>query len=298
MNSIPDLLAQEDLRRREFPVTLLQKVSPLEPERLRHVIGRLLEAGILVRRHSTFGEALGFRHALMRDAAYQLMLQRERRRLHRRIADTLDTDFPDIARAMPQLLAQQLTDAEEFARAVDQWERAGSEAVRRSASAEAVAHLSQGLALIPHLPASLARDERELNLRLAIVGPMIAARGYTSDDVAREVDAAMELCRRLDKVHKAVPALMHKWLLHLGHGELDTGHDLAHELHEAARGGDDVDRLLGHRVLGSALLFRGELRRAVEQLGHFTALYDHATHGHRLARVEEPLPEGPFPVLR
>jgi predicted ATPase len=48
---------------REFPLDLLVAISPENPDEARHTIRRLVEAGIFVKRHSTFGEAAGFNHA-------------------------------------------------------------------------------------------------------------------------------------------------------------------------------------------------------------------------------------------
>lgn len=270
---------------REFPADLLVAASPLAPAATRAGIGRLLEAGIFVGRRSILGEAIGFRHALVRDAAYSLILHRDRVRLHRLVADTIETRFPAIADALPHILAHQLTEAGDYGRAIIHWERAGLDAARRSAAREAVAHLTRAIELTSRLPQGRERDNRELGLRLATIGPLIAVRGYSSADVEKEMDRAVELCGRTGSADRLVPALTHKWLAMLGSDDMNGRHELSRQIAEAAVLGGTVDRLVAHRVMGSTLLFRGEFAAAAAEFEAFLALYDPGLHDEPLSRV-------------
>jgi class 3 adenylate cyclase len=269
---------------REFPIDLLIAVSPEEPEAVREAVARLLEAGIFVRRHSSFGAAAGFHHMLVRDAAYGLLLRRDRLRLHDKVALALEQRFPEIANAMPQLVAQHFAEAGNAAKAIGYLERAGADAAARSAPVEAVAHFERALELLATLPASPARDESGLGLRLDLIAPLIAARGHGSSDVAKAVDEALDLQQRLGSRQSIVPALTLKWLAQLGGGDIDGLHATAQQIKESAQDTSVVDRLLGHRTLGSALMFRGELVPAVEEFTAFLALYDPQQHDTLLAR--------------
>ncbi len=269
---------------REFPIDLLIAISPEEPNAVRDAVRRLLEAGIFVRRHSSFGEAAGFHHMLVRDAAYELLLRRDRARLHDKVALALEQRFPDIATAMPHLVAQHFAEAGNAAKAIDYLERAGADAAARSSPVEAVAHFERALELLATLPTSPARDERGLGLQLDLIAPLIAARGHGSPNVAQAVDQVLELHRRLESKQSIVPALTLKWLAQLGGGDIDALHDTALQIKEIAQDAGPVDRLLAHRTLGSALMFRGELVRAVSEFTAFLEIYDPAQHDARLAK--------------
>jgi predicted ATPase len=52
-----------------------------------------------------------FKHALVQDAAYGTLLREPRRALHARIAETLESEFSDIAESQPELLARHCTEA-------------------------------------------------------------------------------------------------------------------------------------------------------------------------------------------
>jgi hypothetical protein len=52
-----------------------------------------------------------FKHALIRDAAFQSVLNARRRELHERIAEILASRFPEVAETEPELLAHHYTEA-------------------------------------------------------------------------------------------------------------------------------------------------------------------------------------------
>src|SRR5216684_8475455 len=103
-----------------------------------------------------------FRHALIGDAAYESLLRSKRRQYHGQIAAALQTSFPEIVNANPELIAVHYTDAGLVEQAVASWQRAGQRALERSANQEAIRHLTKGLELLSILPESPEHVQREL----------------------------------------------------------------------------------------------------------------------------------------
>ena len=68
-----------------------------------------------------------FKHALVQDAAYGTLLREPRRALHARIAETLESQFAEIAENQPELLARHCTEAGLIEKAVGLWGKAGTE---------------------------------------------------------------------------------------------------------------------------------------------------------------------------
>jgi predicted ATPase len=126
-----------------------------------------------------------FKHALVQDAAYQSLLMSSRQFLHRRIAESLTNRFPDRAEEEPSLVAHHFTQAGMPDAAIEWWERAGSQAMRRFANPEAVVSFGNALSLVPDVPSGAARDERELALRLAIGPALLAADWATAKRCSR-----------------------------------------------------------------------------------------------------------------
>jgi hypothetical protein len=79
-----------------------------------------------------------FRHALLREAAYETLLKRDRVTLHGRIADV-------VGAGDPEQLALHLDAAERYSEAVRAWEAAAQLSARRFASIEAAAAYAKAL---------------------------------------------------------------------------------------------------------------------------------------------------------
>jgi predicted ATPase len=74
---------------REFSYEMLASVSPLDEQALRERLDRLVEAQVLTQNLEGQQAVYVFRHALIRDAAYDTLLRKDRYRHHRKVAETL-----------------------------------------------------------------------------------------------------------------------------------------------------------------------------------------------------------------
>src|SRR5262249_43738715 len=100
--------------------------------------GRVAESGAP---HATYL----FKHSRGRDAAYGTLLREPRRALHARIAETLESQFADIAERQPELLARHRTEAGLIEKAATLWGKAGQRSLNRSALVEATEQLARAL---------------------------------------------------------------------------------------------------------------------------------------------------------
>src|SRR5262249_53761669 len=138
-----------------------------------------------------------FKHALVQEAAYEALLKSHRRELHRRVAEVLAERFPAIAETQPELLARHWTEAGVAEPAVAAWRKAGRQALKRFANAEAVAHLSRALEVLNDLPEGRGRDSEELSLQMLLTTPLIATKGYTAPEVEKACYRARDLSQRI-----------------------------------------------------------------------------------------------------
>jgi predicted ATPase len=178
---------------REFSHTLLAAVVHKPEAELNSALDRLIAAGLLFRQgvppHATYL----FKHALVQDAAYGTLLREPRRALHARIAETLESQFTDIAENQPELLARHCTEAGQIEKAVGLWGDAGQRSLQRSASVEAIEQLTRGLAQIATLPSTPQLRREEIKLQVALMTPIIQVKGWA----AEEVKATSERARLL-----------------------------------------------------------------------------------------------------
>ena len=145
---------------REFSHALLAAVARKPEAELQSALDRLIAAGLLFRQgvppHATYL----FKHALVQDAAYGTLLREPRRALHARIAETLESQFAEIAENQPELLARHCTEAGLIEKAAGLWGKAGQRSLERSALVEAVEQLTRALDQIATLPSHAGAASR------------------------------------------------------------------------------------------------------------------------------------------
>jgi predicted ATPase len=275
---------------REFSYELLAPVAERGEAELQKGLGRLGEAGLIFSRGAPPHATYLFKHALVRDAAYGSLLRRRRDALHTRIAAVLEAEFADRVAAAPELLARHLTDAGLLEKAVCYWQRAGERATQRSANLEAIAHLTRGIEVLNRLPEGAGRDEQELLLQAALLGPSGASEGFASARLMKAATRAVELGRRIgtESLAQSEVVLAHGSLarFHMWRAELRTALVLAEEaLRLAERLGDPPLLSRAHYGMGVVHFHLGGLAAAHRHFENGLALYDPERDRAKASRV-------------
>ena len=155
-----------------------------------------------------------FKHALVRDAAYESLLKSRRQQLHGQIARALEQSFADVVASQPEIVARHFTEAGLVDPAIDYWLRAGNLALSRSANAEAVKHLRQGIELTRFLAPSPERVRKELDFYLAL-GPAVAAtEGYATPETLKVFSHARALLGEGGTLTEQMTVLWGAYLAH------------------------------------------------------------------------------------
>ena len=204
---------------REFSHTLLAAVVRKPEAELGSALDRLIQSGLLFRQgvppHATYL----FKHALVQDAAYGTLLREPRRALHARIAETLESQFPEIVATQPQLVAQHCVKADLNEKAVGYWLRAGQQAVARSANAEALSHLARGLELLKAMSDSAEVRQQEIKFLTTRAVALRIAKGYGSDELLATLLRARDLCQLQGDPRQMFQILFGLWTATAGHGD-------------------------------------------------------------------------------
>jgi predicted ATPase len=139
-----------------------------KPEReLAAALDGLVAAGLVFRQGVSPQATYLFKHALVQDAAYGTLLREPRRGLHARIAETLESQFAEIADNQPELLARHCTEAGQIEKAALRWGKAGQRSLARAALLEGAEQLKRALDQIATLPATPALRREEIRLHIA-----------------------------------------------------------------------------------------------------------------------------------
>jgi class 3 adenylate cyclase/predicted ATPase len=264
---------------KEFAYELLAAVSPLSDAMLQEALHQLLQAELVFRRGQPPEATYVFKHALVQDAAYNSLLRSTRRQLHTKIARVMETHFPTLADAEPELLAHHYTEAGLHEHAVPYWERAGQRAAARSANMEAANHFAKALDLLKTLPVTAEHTRQELMLQVALGTPLIATKGYGALEVEKTYARAWELCQQMEETSQFFPALRGVWNCYLLRTELQRAYELGKQLLSLAQSVQDPALLVeAHRALGTTLLQCGEFAASLEHCEQGIALYDPQQH--------------------
>jgi tetratricopeptide (TPR) repeat protein len=250
---------------REFSHDLLMAVAQSSEDIVQRQLDLMLESG-LVFRHGHASAVYTFKHALVRDAAYDSLLRATRQRYHILIAEVLVARFPEIVQNRPELLAHHLSGAGVYAEAATHWQAAGEIAGKRSAVNEAVAHLRHALADLERLPVDEARMEQELSILTALAPVLMAVYGWAAPEVGESCKRAIELGRRLGANDRMYSPLWGLWTNQFVGGRLHEAMETATQvLAMAQAAGDPMLVSVGRNATCYTRFYRGEYDEAVAE---------------------------------
>jgi predicted ATPase/DNA-binding winged helix-turn-helix (wHTH) protein len=264
---------------KDVAVPLLEAIAESPPAVLQQNLALLEAVELLYETMRVTDRTVTFKHALVREAAYQSLLRSTRQEYHARIAQILEVRFPETAESQPELLAHHYTEAGLVVQAIAYWRQAGQRAIQRSADLEAVAHLTKALELLAILPHTPERTQLELDM-LTVLGPVLAnTRGPGSPAVERVYTRARELCRPVGEPRQLFPVLWGLWRFYNYRAELQRSRELGKQLLTLAQQVQDPALLLeAHHALWPTMFYLGELTAGREHLEQGMALYDPEHH--------------------
>ena len=269
---------------REFSHALLQAVVRKPEAELQFALDRIVTAGLLFRQgvppHATYL----FKHALVQDAAYGSLLREPRRALHARVAETLETEFQEVAENQPELVARHCTEAGLIEKAASLWGKAGERSLQRSALVEAMEQLTRALGQVATLPSTPALRRERIRLQVALINPLLHVKGYAALETKAAADLALSLIEQAEGLGEPPDVLLFSvhyglWTASCLAFDGDAMRELAAQfLALAERQGATVPLVIGHRLMGTSLAYTGDLTEGRAHYDKAVALYNPATH--------------------
>ena len=102
---------------REFDYDLLVASSEQREEQIQIDLEELIQTELVYLQRKVKGDSYLFKHALVRDAAYESMLEPQRHQSHYRIAQSLESEDSEVVETTPFVVAQHYAGAEHFSKA-------------------------------------------------------------------------------------------------------------------------------------------------------------------------------------
>jgi class 3 adenylate cyclase/predicted ATPase len=264
---------------REFPYTLLAAVAQRTEAELHNGLDRLADAGLVFRRGVPPEASFLFKHALVQDTAYSMLLRGARQALHARIAQALESDSPELMDTQPELFAQHYAEAGLVEKAVTYWGKAGHSSAARSAIAEAAAQFQKALDQLALLPDTPERQRQELEFCSALGAALRFVKGQAAPETGQAYARARELWEQLDYPAEYLHIPYGQSRYHVYCGELDLALRLDEDLLRVSRQRNDSRGLvLSHQSCGTGYGARGRLALSRSHLEAALSLYDPNSH--------------------
>lgn len=267
----------------QFHADVLRAVSELSRDALQEALSHLVKTELILADSTMPLAMFAFNHALVRDAAYESLLKRDRRLLHAKVAVALESHNRVVNPAAPELLAHHYTEAELIPAALKYWGAAAHQALQRSANLEALRHASRGLEILAAQPDGTNRRGAELGFRLLAGLSYWGVKGFAAPEVEENFTRAHELATEVGDVAQRIMSLRGLFGCHYVRGELDHAYAQAARVAELAQETrNDDDRMVTHMMCGTIRFWQGAFVEARTELETGLVLYDPQRHAGKL----------------
>lgn len=271
---------------RNFSFEMLHELSGMPHGQLEEGLGRLVQTGLASVRGIPPDASYTFKHALLQDAAYSSLSRDRRRVLHFRLAEILERRRVGIS-LEPGLVAWHFVQAGVPERSVDYYLAAARKALARSALAEAISHLRNGLQQLNKVATSDDLSRRELDFQIALGLALIDHQGSGSEGVRIALERARDLCRLLRDRRRllvVLDALVSNH--HFARAEADKMLTYSEEIEVIAQeSGDDVSKLWALRMRAAASFLQGRFSEARDGMQRVLAQLNDVGDEHERKRL-------------
>jgi class 3 adenylate cyclase/tetratricopeptide (TPR) repeat protein len=260
---------------RSFSYEMITSVTEQTREEIDEALEKLLDSGLAYTSTSSTGCSYQFKHALVRDSAYSMLLKRDRQALHRKIAIVLRDQFPAICEAEPQLLALHFTESGAIDEAIPLWVEAGNRMADSAAHAEAVSHFQKALNLIKGLPEDSERSQLELTVLIAIAVSLSASKGYSVPEVGETLNRAQLIASSSGDDDTKFAILRGICNFKIVAGDMESAERISMQCLDISKTTCKPEhRIEADTPLGYVYFATGRLREAATCLEHSLSLYD------------------------
>lgn len=226
-----------------------------------------------------------FKHALLRDAAYESLLIAERRRLHERCGRELESHFPEAVDGEPELLAHHFRQAGMASEAIYYLQRAGDRASGSAGYIEAIASYREALEQLREFAENDARERRELEILLKLGPALSIIDGAQSSSVRDVYEGAEALGRSVNDIDGRFKALWGLWYNANVGRDYSRASEIAEELVLLSQQSKDDSHVLeALHCRWSSAMFRGECSASINDAEQGSKLYRRDRH-HKLAAM-------------
>ena len=265
---------------REFSLNLALRVVEPSEEELHRLLGALQRKEFLYEQPAFPEVEFIFKHALTQEVAYHSLLQERRKVIHERTALAIEAAYQSELDDHYGDLAHHYSRSGNLEKAIEYLEKAGLQATRQAAAADAVNYIRRALEHLAQVETQQGRERDELRLLLALLGPLRMVKGMAAHEVQPPSLRVRELSERVGDPLELFHALAGLRNFYTMRGDFRAALKYAQEMRALAeREDNEVFAMYAQVEIAVNLLYLGEV---VECLPHFARVRElYAPDRHR-----------------
>ncbi|MBR0682637.1 AAA family ATPase [Roseomonas eburnea] len=262
---------------KDVPVALLRAIAGMGPDQLARLLQELQAQEFLYEHGGMPGVEYTFKHALTHTVAYDSMLQRHRRALHRQALAAIEASFAERIDEFTERLADHALRGEVWDKATAYAFKAGQKANAHSAHRAAATFFRRALDAAVHLPADRGNAELCIDIRLGLRVALAASADL--EEVLGHLAEAETLARAIGDERRLMQIVISRSTIQSNFGGLDVAVEAGRQGRALAERLGDISSFISSGfALGQAFWSRGDFA-AAEQI--LTTTLERATEDQR-----------------
>ena len=269
------LLQQLAVIGRAFPFSLARAVVGTPEDALHQWLSALQKKEFLYEQPAFPEVEYLFKHALTQEVAYNTLLHETRKVIHEKTAQAIETARRQELDDHYGSLAHHYTRSGNVEKAIEYSQLAGTQAVQRSANAEAVKHFDTAVRLLESLPATPDRQRQAFTALMALAVNLSIVKGIAAPAVGEAYRRARALWDETNSPTELCAVLIGLRVHHFTRGDCLTALDYVEELARAAEPTLDP-ALICHGLVAKSItnLHIGNIVVAPALIDRGLAIYD------------------------
>jgi class 3 adenylate cyclase/tetratricopeptide (TPR) repeat protein len=264
---------------RNFSYALLAAAAQVPERTLAQGLQQLVESGLAFQQGAGPEALYRFKHALVRDVAYESLPRSRRAEIHASIVEAAEAGN-GIAAMRPSRLGHHCAQAGLIARAARYYRAAGEHAAEHAGLAETRNHLERGLQFARALPDGRDRQMLEAELLIGLGRLLIGMKGQSDPEATGLFERAVAVCRELGDRETLARSLFALGAIGMSRGELQSVQAIIDDLLELARSDPQpLIAIAGNVRLGILRFHQGQLADARDSLSRVLDLCGAADGG-------------------
>ncbi|WP_080760292.1 TOMM system kinase/cyclase fusion protein [Pseudoalteromonas luteoviolacea] len=260
---------------REFEYELLVQASPLSEDQIQNDLNELLERALIVQQRRVDSDSYVFKHALVRDAAYDSASASTRRNMHFTIASSMHK----CAKHALEDVAFHYEKAEEYQQAYALNTQAGKAKNKVGLNLLSIPLFERAIEQVQLVAPCEQTFLDEIDLQFTLSMSLAATVGYAHDSVRPHIERALSLCNNLNDPQPTLDVLWGIGITQVVCADHREGIKTADTLYQGALKSNNVKYIVSSLFIkGTILWAMGRFNQSQEVYAKSLSLYDYEKH--------------------